>query len=48
LAKKNNLDPKGVSRALHKGADKTPYQAGKWNQEFGHGRLNIERALALV
>ncbi|MDZ7343208.1 MAG: S8 family serine peptidase [candidate division KSB1 bacterium] len=46
LAKKNNLTPAKITRLLQTSADKTPYQAGKWNHEYGHGRLNIERALA--
>lgn len=46
LVKKNNLNPAKITRLLQKSADKTPYQGGKWNREYGHGRLNIERALA--
>jgi subtilisin family serine protease len=48
LARKNNLSPAKITRALRASADKTPLQAGRWNHEYGHGRLNITRALEKV
>jgi len=45
LAKKPTATLKQVTQALVKGSDKVPGQTG-FSKEFGHGRLNVKRALA--
>jgi len=47
LAKKPDLPPAQVKRYLERGADKVPGQRG-FSEEFGHGRLNIAKTLALL